>query len=53
VQTSPDLDRWTKGRALLFIHGTFSNAHGGFYDLPPEFMAKLHRLCSSEAEARV
>jgi hypothetical protein len=43
MPTGPDLDRWAKGRALLFIHGTFSNAHGGFYDLPPEFMAVLHR----------
>lgn len=41
-----DLDRLAKGRALLFIHGTFSTAHGGFYNLPPEFMAELHqRYC--------
>jgi hypothetical protein len=38
-----ELDRLAKGRALLFIHGTFSTAHGGFHDLPPEFMGELHR----------
>jgi hypothetical protein len=41
--TGSDLDRWANGRGLLFIHGTFSNAHGAFYDLPPEFMAELYR----------
>lgn len=43
MPTGADLDRWAKGRALLFIHGTFSNAHGGFHDLPPEFMVELHK----------
>jgi pimeloyl-ACP methyl ester carboxylesterase len=43
MPTGPDLDRWAKGRALMFIHGAFSNAHGGFHDLPPEFMAELQR----------
>jgi hypothetical protein len=38
-----DLDRWANGRALLFVHGTFSNAHGAFHDLPPELMAELHQ----------
>jgi hypothetical protein len=42
MPTGPDLDQWAKGRALLFIHGTFSNAHGAFHDVPPEFMAKLN-----------
>lgn len=37
------LNRLAEGRALLFIHGTFSTAHGGFYNLPPEFMAALHQ----------
>jgi pimeloyl-ACP methyl ester carboxylesterase len=41
--TANDLDRMAVGRALLFVHGTFSNAHGAFYDLPQEFMAELHR----------
>lgn len=30
------------GPVLLFIHGTFSTAHGGFGDLPPETMVRLH-----------
>jgi hypothetical protein len=36
-----DLDRMAAGRALLFIHGTFSTAHGAFHDLPPDFMSAL------------
>lgn len=28
---------------LLFIHGTFSTAHGGFGGLPTETMSELHR----------
>ena len=32
-----------KGRALLFIHGTFSTAHGGFHDLPSQFLAELQQ----------
>jgi hypothetical protein len=44
IALAPDgLDRLAKGRALLFVHGTFSNAHGAFNDLPTEFMAELHR----------
>jgi hypothetical protein len=38
-----DLDRLVAGRALLFVHGTFSTAHGAFHDLPPEFMSELHQ----------
>ena len=34
--------RLSKGPALLFIHGTFSQAHTGFGDLPPTFIATLH-----------
>jgi hypothetical protein len=30
------------GRALLFVHGTFSTAHGAFHDLAPQTMAGLH-----------
>jgi hypothetical protein len=39
-----DADDWRRlgeGRALLFLHGTFSRAHAGFGDLPPEAMAQL------------
>lgn len=30
-----------RGRALLFIHGTFSTAHAAFHDIPPDFMSEL------------
>jgi len=43
MPTGADLNRLANGRALLFIHGTFSNAHSAFHDLPQEFMAELHR----------
>lgn len=33
--------RLAGGRALLWIHGTFSTAHGAFGDLPPELVAEL------------
>ena len=49
--TKADLDRWAQGRSLLFIHGTFSNAHGAFHDLPPEFMAELHQRYSGRVFA--
>ena len=32
--TSDDWTRMAAGRSLLFIHGTFSTAHGGFHQLP-------------------
>lgn len=32
-----------EGVALLFVHGTFSTAHGGFSTLPEETMTELHR----------
>lgn len=38
-------DEWHSigtGRALLFVHGTFSTAHGGFGTIPPEVLNKLH-----------
>jgi hypothetical protein len=41
--TAQQLDDLTRGRALLFIHGTFSSAHGAFYDLAPELMSELHQ----------
>jgi pimeloyl-ACP methyl ester carboxylesterase len=31
------------GRALLFVHGTFSRAHLAFATLPPALVAELHR----------
>jgi hypothetical protein len=51
MPAGPDLDRCAKGRALLFIHGTFSNAHGAFHDLSPEFMAELYRRYSGRVFA--
>ena len=41
--TPAQLGNFTKGRALFFIHGTFSNAHGAFSDLPPDFMTTIHQ----------
>jgi hypothetical protein len=38
-----DWERLSSGRALLFVHGTFSRAHNGFGALPPDFMAELAR----------
>jgi hypothetical protein len=49
--TAADLDQRAQGRALLFIHGTFSTAHGGFFNLPPEFMTKLHQRYSGRVFA--
>jgi hypothetical protein len=37
-----DTARLTAGRTLLFVHGTFSTAHGGFGDVPPALMQELH-----------
>jgi hypothetical protein len=39
-----DWERLGKGRALLFIHGTFSTAHGAFNQLP---MVQLERLAKA------
>jgi hypothetical protein len=33
-----------QGKALLFVHGTFSRAHTGFSGLSPEVMKQLHNL---------
>ncbi|PTR33981.1 hypothetical protein C8J98_102168 [Luteibacter sp. OK325] len=44
----PDLDKAgikalaEQGPLLLFVHGTFSTAHGGFGDLPQNAMQELH-----------
>ncbi|GAB4272405.1 MAG: hypothetical protein Kow0092_27490 [Deferrisomatales bacterium] len=45
---APDLTRedWARlaaGPSLLFVHGTFSTAHGGFAGLPEQTLAELHR----------
>ena len=32
----------TRGRSLLFVHGTFSTAPGGYGNLPQDTMARLH-----------
>lgn len=34
--------RLAGGRALLFVHGTFSTAQGGFHDIPVELMTTLN-----------
>lgn len=38
-----DWDRLAAGRALLFIHGTFSTAHGAFNQIPDATFATLHQ----------
>jgi len=40
--TASDWARLSAGRSLLFVHGTFSTASGGFGGLPEELMATLH-----------
>lgn len=42
--TEPDWDALARGKALLFIHGTFSRAHTGFGDLPVGAVEDLHEL---------
>jgi hypothetical protein len=37
-------DRLTGGRALMFVHGTFSQAHTGFGGLPSAVVSELHRV---------
>ena len=39
--TPDDWQRMAGGRALLFVHGTFSTAHGGFMQLPKETLEML------------
>jgi hypothetical protein len=41
--TGPQWQHLAQGPALLFVHGTFSTAHGGFHALPDATMAELHR----------
>ncbi len=41
--TGPEWQRLAEGPALLFVHGTFSTAHGGFGQIPDGTMAELHR----------
>jgi hypothetical protein len=40
----PDWDHIAGGKALLFVHGTFSQAHTGFGALPPTTIEDLHEL---------
>lgn len=40
--TDADWSRLGEGRALLFVHGIFSTAHGSFGHLPRETMTTLH-----------
>ncbi len=40
-------EAWQKlssGRALLFVHGTFSRANHAFHGLPPEVVRRLHEV---------
>jgi len=41
--TRDDAHALTAGRALMFVHGTFSTAHGAFHGMPPELMQELHQ----------
>lgn len=41
--TADDWARLAGGPALMFVHGTFSTARGGFGALPVETLAELHR----------
>ena len=41
--TADDFKRLAEKRALLFIHGTFSTAHGAFYGLCNNVLAELHK----------
>jgi hypothetical protein len=45
------LRRLGDGRALLFVHGTFSTSHGGFGGLPGETLAALHRAYDGRVAA--
>ncbi|WP_309065922.1 esterase/lipase family protein [Microbacterium sp.] len=38
-----DWNRLGRGRALLFVHGTFSRSHAAFHQLPDQTMQELHR----------
>lgn len=38
-----DWQRLAAGRGLLFVHGTFSTAHGAFSQIPDAVFAELHR----------
>ena len=38
-----ELRMFAEGRALLFVHGTFSTSHGGFGRLPDDVLGTLHR----------
>ena len=40
--TADEAKRLGQGRALLFLHGTFSTANGAFHDMPPELVKDLH-----------
>jgi hypothetical protein len=41
--TPADWSALAGGRALLFVHGTFSSAHGAFYALPDAVFNALHQ----------
>lgn len=41
---SGDWATLSEGRALLFVHGTFSRSFSGFWGIPPETMTELDRM---------
>jgi len=41
--TRDDASALAAGRALMFVHGTFSTAHGGFHDMPPALMQEFYQ----------
>lgn len=41
--TAADVERLSQDRALLFLHGTFSTAHGAFGDMPSALVNQLHQ----------
>jgi pimeloyl-ACP methyl ester carboxylesterase len=41
--TIADWQRLAAGRGLLFVHGTFSTAHGAFSQIPDSVFAELYR----------
>lgn len=42
--TDDDWNRLGSGRALLFVHGTFSTAYSGFHGIPPNRMEALNAI---------
>jgi hypothetical protein len=49
--TADDWVQLASGPSLWFVHGTFSTSHGGFYRVPPDMLAELHRLYEGKVAA--